>query len=94
VRDRDRLPAKWNELTERDSTGRPYLDFANPPPLDPWRRPYIYEPDFARRTWRVKTLGRDGEPGGSGDEADVICEGSIDGVKSLTNPRADRPTDR
>lgn len=42
-------------------------------PQDPWSRPYVYEgpggdhPDM----YLVRTLGRDGKPGGSGEDADL-----------------------
>jgi len=51
--------------------GGPYLP--QDIPLDPWARPYLYkypgehgdEPD-------VMSLGADGQPGGEGDDADIV----------------------
>ena len=53
--------AKWNG---------PYLYKAVPP--DPWGRPYIYRsPANDGGDFEVESLGRDGQPGGSGDAADI-----------------------
>jgi general secretion pathway protein G len=49
-------------------------------PLDPYGRPYIYKSPAQHGPdgYAVSSLGRDGEPGGSGEDADVISwdEGS------------------
>ncbi len=45
----------------------PYLQKAAP--LDPWGRPYLYEMAGSEAT--VKTLGKDGKPGGQDDDADL-----------------------
>ncbi len=37
---------------------------------DPWGRPYVYQP--GQGSFTISTLGADGKPGGSGDDADVI----------------------
>lgn len=66
-------------LVSRPEDGRPlsryreggYLDSI---PTDPWNRPYLYSEEQWGRTkgrYEVKTLGRSGEPGGEGAEADV-----------------------
>jgi general secretion pathway protein G len=47
----------------------PYLD--RTPPLDPWGRPYIYRMPGAAGDYDLLSLGRDGQPGGTGDAADV-----------------------
>lgn len=42
--------------------------------LDPWMRTYSYAPGLSGRStprYDLKTLGRDGEPGGTGPDADV-----------------------
>ena len=59
---RDPLPANWRG---------PYLRRAVP--LDPWGRPYLYRsPGSADPTaFDLVSLGRDGKPGGSGEDADV-----------------------
>lgn len=44
-------------------------------PQDPWGRPYIYEKPRrlhgATKIYRLQTLGRDGVPGGRGEDADI-----------------------
>lgn len=42
-------------------------------PLDPWDRPYVYEgpSDAHPESYEVRTLGRDGKPGGTGEDADL-----------------------
>lgn len=39
--------------------------------IDPWGRPYLYTPppQFGRVT--IRSLGADGKPGGTGDDADI-----------------------
>ncbi|HUL65777.1 MAG TPA: type II secretion system major pseudopilin GspG [Burkholderiaceae bacterium] len=52
--------AKWNG---------PYLMKALP--NDPWGRPYIYRAPGAKGDFDITSYGKDGLPGGSGDDADV-----------------------
>ena len=40
-------------------------------PSDPWGRPYVYRVPGERGEYDVFSLGRDGKPGGSGEDADV-----------------------
>ncbi len=42
-------------------------------PLDPWGRPYLYEGpgDTHPETYDVRSLGRDGKPGGTGEDGDL-----------------------
>ncbi|MCF7838125.1 MAG: type II secretion system major pseudopilin GspG [Candidatus Marinimicrobia bacterium] len=48
-----------------------YLD-ARDVPLDPWSRPYLYLiPGRDGQPFEIVTYGRDGEPGGSGEDADL-----------------------
>ena len=51
---------KWNG---------PYLQKAVP--LDPWGRPYIYRSPGANGDFDIISYGKDGQPGGTGDAADV-----------------------
>jgi len=54
----------------------PYLRREVPP--DPWGRPYIYKSpgDTNSTTFDLLTYGRDGQPGGAGEDADVTSWGS------------------
>jgi general secretion pathway protein G len=48
----------------------PYLRKAVP--LDPWKRPYSYRsPAEQSGAYELKSLGRDGKAGGSGEDADI-----------------------
>lgn len=40
-------------------------------PMDPWGRPYQYLNPGVRSQIDVFTLGRDGQPGGEGEDADI-----------------------
>ncbi len=51
---------KWNG---------PYLKKAIP--LDPWGHPYIYRSPGTKGEFDIVSLGRDGQPGGSGEDADI-----------------------
>ena len=46
----------------------PYL---NRMPLDPWGNQYLYMHPGLNREIDIYTYGRDGRPGGSGDDADI-----------------------
>ncbi|QNA88441.1 type II secretion system major pseudopilin GspG [Massilia sp. Dwa41.01b] len=52
--------AKWNG---------PYLKKGVP--QDPWGHPYQYRSPAAKGEYEIISLGRDGQPGGSGDNADI-----------------------
>jgi general secretion pathway protein G len=56
---------KWNG---------PYLK--NEVPLDPWGKPYIYKQPGEHGDYDLYSLGKDGQPGGTGDAADVTNWGS------------------
>jgi general secretion pathway protein G len=49
----------------------PYLRKAVPE--DPWGRPYLYRSpgEHNPTSFDLATLGKDGQPGGSGEDADV-----------------------
>jgi general secretion pathway protein G len=64
-------PDTLEVLVVPDEHGWTYLD-RRTLPLDPWKRPYRYDPPTENEArGRVYTLGRDGVPGGAGDDADV-----------------------
>ncbi len=60
-------------LVERPASeqhwGGPYLKKAVP--LDPWGRPYIYRTPGAKSEYELLSYGKDGQPGGSGENADI-----------------------
>ncbi|MBX3654342.1 MAG: type II secretion system major pseudopilin GspG [Ramlibacter sp.] len=53
----------------------PYLE--GPVPLDPWGNPYRYvPPESSSKPFQLYSLGADGKPGGSGNDADIGLEAS------------------
>ena len=40
-------------------------------PLDPWSRPYVYKSPGDHGEYDLVSYGRDGQPGGEGDAADI-----------------------
>jgi len=64
-------PERLDALTASEGGG-PWIEHL---PLDSWSRDYVFEPPPARArasgTGRLFSLGRDGEPGGEGDDADL-----------------------
>ena len=52
--------AKW---------GGPYLSKSVPP--DPWGKPYLYHAPGAKGDYDLLSYGKDGQPGGTGDGADI-----------------------
>lgn len=64
-------PKSLADLLAVDVAGHSSLPGAKAIPLDPWGHPYGYEPPTNERDYRVYTLGRDGKPGGNGEDMDV-----------------------
>ena len=48
---------------------QPYMKKAVP--NDPWGRPYVYQIPGDRAEYTVLSYGRDGKPGGTGEDADI-----------------------
>ncbi len=64
-----RLPQSLEELVIKDESGFAFLRRL---PEDPWGQPYFYDPPMGGSTeFRVYTLGRDGQPGGEGEDMDI-----------------------
>lgn len=55
--------AKWNG---------PYLKKGVPP--DPWGHVYQYKAPGTKAEFEIISLGRDGQPGGSGEDADISSQ--------------------
>jgi len=55
--------AKWNG---------PYLKRGIP--SDPWGHPYQYKAPSSKGDFEITSLGRDGQPGGSGEDADITSQ--------------------
>jgi general secretion pathway protein G len=41
-------------------------------PLDPWGRPYLYKSPGEHGDYDLSSFGKDGQPGGSGDDIDIV----------------------
>lgn len=79
-----------------DANGAKYLEDPNAL-TDPWSRPYRFErPSEEGAEPRVYTLGRDGQPGGEGEDADLDTTSSLTGdVPPEPMPEPDpKPTPR
>lgn len=65
------LRAKPSGLPDARNWRGPYLK--KDVPVDPWGRPYLYKSpgDKDRAGFDIQTLGRDGKPGGSDEDADL-----------------------
>ena len=50
----------------------PYLKKAVPP--DPWGRPFVYRVPGEKGEFDLVSLGRDGKPGGAGEDADIVLK--------------------
>jgi general secretion pathway protein G len=55
--------AKWNG---------PYLKKGIPP--DPWGRAYLYRAPGTKSEYEIVSLGKDGQPGGEGENADITSQ--------------------
>ena len=42
-----------------------------PQPLDPWEKPYVYKMPGEKGEYDLVSFGKDGQPGGSGEAADI-----------------------
>lgn len=63
-------PDSLEQLLEKDANGHQFLK-GNGIPKDPWDREYMYEPPYGSEAHRVYTYGRDGSPGGEGEDSDI-----------------------
>lgn len=43
-------------------------------PLDPWGKPYQYRAPGSKSEYVIVSYGRDGKPGGDGDDADISSD--------------------
>jgi general secretion pathway protein G len=63
------LDALVNKPAAEASWAGPYLKKAVP--NDPWGHPYVYRVPGEKSEFDLYSLGRDGKPGGSGEDADI-----------------------
>jgi general secretion pathway protein G len=43
-------------------------------PMDPWGHPYQYRVPGTKGEYEIVSLGKDGQPGGTGDSADISSQ--------------------
>jgi general secretion pathway protein G len=66
-----KFPDSLETLVRPDVNGKSFLDRTRVP-LDPWGHEFIYEPPGPGNPGPiVRSYGKDGQPGGEGDDADV-----------------------
>jgi len=63
------LAALVTKPASADKWHGPYLSKAVP--VDPWGKPYVYRVPGSKGDYDLLSYGKDGQPGGSGDAADV-----------------------
>jgi len=63
------LAALVAKPSEGQGWSGPYLKKAVP--VDPWGRPYVYRTPGQKGEFDVFSYGRDGKPGGTGEDADI-----------------------
>jgi len=63
------LAALVGKPTNEPKWAGPYLKKAVPD--DPWGRPYLYKSPGEHGEYDLLSLGKDGRPGGTGDDADI-----------------------
>lgn len=65
-----RMPDDWNQLIEKDSTGKKYLD-GSEPPVDPWGNEYLLQRGDRANEMVIVSLGPDRQ---EGSEDDITSE--------------------
>ena len=66
------LVAKPGDSDKAAKWSGPSLEKAPPP--DPWGRPYIYRSPGAKSDFEITSFGKDGQPGGTGEAADISSQ--------------------
>lgn len=66
------FPATLDELRRSDARNweGPYLP--KDVPLDPWGNPYVYKVPGENSPYQLLSYGKDGKPGGEGEDADIL----------------------
>lgn len=63
------LAALYNKPTDEPKWEGPYLKKNAPP--DPWGKPYVYRAPGEHGEFDLFSYGKDGQPGGAGEAADI-----------------------
>jgi general secretion pathway protein G len=72
-----RYPSTEEGLEALNSAPASVADWSGPYlkkgiPLDPWKHPYVYQQPGTNSEMDLSSLGKDGRPGGTGEDADVV----------------------
>jgi general secretion pathway protein G len=65
-----KYPDSLDVLVQPDESGQAYLK-SDKIPLDPWKNEFIYEPPSGQQKMIIRSYGRDGQPGGEGEDRDI-----------------------
>jgi general secretion pathway protein G len=71
VENAGKYPDSLEVLITPDENGHTYLQGRSTVPKDPWKNEYIYEAPSGGRPLRILSYGKDGGPGGEGEDADI-----------------------
>ena len=66
-----KYPERLEDLITPDENGHSYLAGRSSVPKDPWKNEYVYEPPQSGQSFKVISYGRDGQPGGEGEDGDI-----------------------
>ena len=66
-----KYPERIEDLITPDESGHAFLSNYTSAPKDPWKNEYVYQPPQSGQSFKVMSYGRDGQPGGEGDDADI-----------------------
>jgi general secretion pathway protein G len=73
-------PDSLDRLVEEDGNGKRYLA-QTVVPKDPWGNVYGYNPPDGNSDFELICYGKDGVPGGEGDNRDLSYQDVIDGTE-------------
>ncbi len=73
-------PNSLELLVQNDDNGKRYLNVTIVP-KDPWSNEYVYNPPEGINEFEVICYGKDGVPGGEGDDRDLTHQDVANGVK-------------
>lgn len=74
------FPDSLERLVENDANGKRYLN-QTIVPKDPWDNEYVYNPPEGINEFELVCYGKDGVPGGEGDDRDLTSQDVANGIK-------------
>jgi len=64
-------PESLEVLITPDENGKTYIKGYSSVPKDPWKNEYVFVPGDASGDYMIVSYGKDGMPGGEGEDADI-----------------------